>query len=119
MQQKENLPSLINTKWEYKVAEGCINYILFKKDSTYEDYNCELDFPFRGKYQVNKDTIYLTEIGLASDLPGETRRVIKSRDKGILKNGKLKFIDGEGLVDGKWEKSDFQPTEEYLYEKVK
>lgn len=119
VQQQETFPSLIDTRWESKIAEGCINYILFKKDNTYENYSCELDYPFAGKYQVQKDTLYLTEIDLASDLPGEKRMVTKARYKVVLKNEKLKFVSREELENGKWIKSNFQPSEEFLYEKVK
>lgn len=118
IQEKQELPSLVNTKWEYKVAEGCISYIAFKADSTYEDYNCELDFPFSGNYKVKKDTLYLTEIGLASELPGTTKKIVKRKCKGILTNGQLKFVSGEELEDGKWVKSDYKPTQEILYKKV-
>jgi len=119
IKEKIEFRALINTKWEYKVAEGCINYVYFNNDSTYENYNCEIDYPFSGKFQVKNDTIYLIEIDLASELPGETQKIIKSRCKGILKDGKLKFINNEDLINGKWRKSNFKTTEEIFYEKVK
>lgn len=119
MQQKDTFPSLINTRWEHKVIEGCVDYILFKKGNAYEDYNCEMDYPFSGKYEIKKDTLYLTEIDLASNLPGETKKITKAKYKVALQNGKLKFVSREELIDGKWEQSNFKPTEEILYEKVK
>jgi len=123
IQEKQELPSLVNTKWEYKVAEGCISYIAFKADSTYEDYNCEMDYPFSGKYKVKNDTIYLIEIDLASNVPSVNeknnyKKVIKSRTKGILKDEGLKFFDREDFIDGKWVKPDYKPTQEIFYKKV-
>lgn len=118
IQDKQKPLTLANTKWEYKVAEGCVNYIYFNNDSTYEDYNCEIDYPFSGRYQIRKDTIYLIEIDLASNLPNEKRRVIKSKTKGILKNDRLKFFDRENIIDGKWIKSGTKSIEEILYKKT-
>lgn len=115
-QEKQGLPELINTRWEYKVAQCCTDYIFFKKDSTYEDYNCEIDFPFSGKYNVKKDTIYMTEIGLSSELPGEKRKIIKAKYKGIIINEKLKFVYVEKLEDGKWIKEN--TPQGVVYEKV-
>ena len=118
VQEKQGLPSLINTKWEYKVAEGCISYIAFKADSAYEDYNCERDYPFLGKYEVKNDIIYLTEIDLATDLSGEKRKVVKGRSKYLIKGEYLQYVSWEEFKDKKWLEATI-PPKEILYNKVK
>lgn len=115
MQEKKN--PLINTKWEYKVAEGCVSYITFKADGTYEDYNCERDYPFSGKYELKKDTIYLIEIDLASDLPGEKRKVIKGRSKYLYKGESLQYVSWEDFKNEKWSDITFPPNV-IFYKKV-
>lgn len=54
-----SVPQLIETKWEYEVAEGCLNYIFFKNDSAVNLYNCEVDEIVYGKYFLENDTIFI------------------------------------------------------------
>ena len=109
---------LVNTRWEYKVNEDCINYVYFKENNDYEDYNCEITYPFSGKYEFKKDTIYLIEIDFISDLPENTKKDIKSRMKGIIQNDQLKFFDREDFIDEKWVKPKLNPIPEIFYKKV-
>lgn len=122
-QEKQGLPSLVNTKWEYKVAEGCISYIAFKADSTYEDYNCERDYPFSGKYEIKNDTIYLIEIDLASNVPSVNKKnnykkVITRRSKLINKGKFLQYVSWEAFKNKKWSEA-VTPPNEIRYKKVK
>ncbi len=109
---------MLDTKWECLVYEDCISYITFKSDSTYEDYNCERDYPFFGKYEVKKDTIYLIEIDLASELPGETRKVIIGRSKYLFKEESLKYISWEDFKNDKWSNIIFL-TSDIFFKKAK
>jgi hypothetical protein len=108
---------LINTKWEYKVVDGCISYIIFKTDCTYEDYNCERDYPFNGKYKLKQDTIYLTEIDLLSDLSEEKREVIKGRSKYLYKEEYIEYISWEAYENKKWSEP-IKPPQKIYYKKV-
>lgn len=124
--QKRKIPNLTQTKWEYQVAEGFKDYILFdkepfgyskkKEDFNYRDkkgqyveYSSELDYPYSGIYKVKNDTIYLTRIDLVSELPGITKTEIKSISKMILtENGltKVFYKSRNGISwDEKWIKS--------------
>lgn len=99
--QKKNMPVLTETKWEYQVAEGFKDYILFDKEpcgyskekesfnycekkGKYVEYSSELDYPHSGRYEVKNDTIYLTEIDLVNNLPETTETEIKVISKMIL-----------------------------------
>lgn len=79
--QKKDIPTLVQTKWEYQVAEGFKDYLLFDKEpcgyskekeafnycdkkGQYVEYSSELDYPYSGVYEVKSDTIYLTRIDL-------------------------------------------------------
>lgn len=53
---------IINTKWEYKINEGCINYIVFKNNNSLNIYYCEPDEVIYGKYTLRGDTIFIQTI---------------------------------------------------------
>ena len=101
-QEKQAVDSLINTKWQYKVADGCTSYIQFKYKGNYEDYDCERDYPFSGKYEIKKDTVYLIQIDLATDLPGEKRKVVNGRSRYLLKGKFLHYLGWEEFKDNHW-----------------
>lgn len=120
LHEKQN--SLINTKWEYKVAEGCISYISFKKNGTYENYNCEMDYPYSGKYEIKNDTIYLIEIDLKSNVPSinkknNYKKVITRRSKLVNKGDSLRYVSWEAFENKKWSEP-ITPPNEIFYKKV-
>ncbi|GAP68177.1 hypothetical protein BA6E_102175 [Bacteroidales bacterium 6E] len=117
----EKQKALINTKWEYKVAEGCVSYITFKKNGTYENYNCEMDYPYSGKYEIKNDTIYLLEIDLESNVPSINKRnnykkVITRRSKLVNKGDSLWYVSWEAFENKKWSKP-ITPPNEIFYKK--
>ncbi len=116
IQEQQN--PLANTRWEYTVAEGCVNYFFFKADGTYENYCCEMDYPFSGTYEQKGNTIFFIEIDLASNLPVETKKIVKNRMKARIKKDKLRFFDQEDFIDGKWIKSDGKTIWKIFYIKV-
>ncbi len=50
---------LINTKWEWKINEGCINNIVFNNNSSINLYFCEPDEIVYGNYTLKGDTIFI------------------------------------------------------------
>ncbi len=120
MQERQN--PLVNTKWEYKVAEGCLSYITFKKNGTYENYNCEMDYPYSGKYEIKNDTIYLIEIDLESNVPSVNKKnnykkVITRRSKLVNKGDSLQYFSWEAFENKKWSEP-IMPPNEIFYKKV-
>ncbi len=121
--ESHGLPSLANTKWEYKVAEGCISYMAFANDSTYENYDCEKNYPYSGKYEMKGDTVYLIEIDLASNVPAENeksnnKKIVTCRCKLIYKEGALQYVSWEAFENNKWLEPVF-PSGEILYKKTR
>lgn len=120
MQEKQN--PLANTKWEYKVADGCVSYISFKKDMKYIDYNCEMDYPYSGKYEIVNDTIYLIELDLISNLPNVNKKnnfkkVVKRRIK-LIKNGdSLLYFSWEAFENKKWAENNII-SNKIFYKKI-
>ncbi|THF52778.1 hypothetical protein E6C50_00775 [Flavobacterium supellecticarium] len=122
-QEQQN--PLVNTRWEYTVAEDCISYITFKADGTYENYNCEMNYPYSGKYEIKKNTITLIEIDLLSNVPSVNeennyKTGIIRRNK-FVNNGKsLQYISWENYdhENNKWSGDIIFPPNEIFYIKV-
>jgi hypothetical protein len=96
-----DINQLINSKWSQIVAEDCITYIMFNKDGTYKEDNCEWDLTFEGIYKISKDTIFLKKYDLASNLPDEYQIVNKAVYTYIYKIDSLLFISNQQIEDGK------------------
>jgi hypothetical protein len=72
-----------NTKWERKLNENCINYLEFKKEGIYIEYNCELGETWEGEYKIQADTIILIEKIYTSDVP----------DRGTYVKNEYKYLE--------------------------
>ena len=123
IQEKRNL--LITNKWEYKFAEDCISNILFRADGTYENYNCERDYPYSGIYKIKRDTIYLIEIDLLSDVPSineenNYKTGIICKNKLIYKGSFLQYVSWESYdpENKKWSGDIVFPSNKIFYIKV-
>ena len=105
---------LINSKWAQIVAENCITYITFNKSGTYKEDNCEWDLTFEGKYKTSKDTIFLIEYDLASQLPGEKRIVNTAIYTYIYQKDSLLFVRNQQVEKGKIVKTYYPNTPVYF-----
>jgi hypothetical protein len=112
-----SIGNLVNTKWTFKIADSCTNYISFKED-TYEEYNCELDYPSTGKYSIKEDTLYLVEIDLKSNLGGK-QETVKSRSKLILLENKLLYAAKDEFREGRWQTVKLKSSGNFAFTKVK
>ena len=119
-QEKQN--PLVNTKWEYKVVENCISYIIFKEDGTYEDYSCERSYHYSGRYEIKKDTITLIEIDLLSNVlsvneENNYKTGIICRNKLIYKRNFLQYISSESYdpENKKWSGDIIFPPNKIFY----
>lgn len=50
---------LSKTRWECKISETCLNYIIFENDSSVNLYNCEVDEIVYGRYFMKNDTLFI------------------------------------------------------------
>jgi hypothetical protein len=95
-----DISMLTKSKWVYVFDPECY-YLIFKQDSTYKEYNCELDYFFEGKYKISKDSLFLIEYDLASQLPNETRIINTAIYTCVYRKDTLKFINRKTIEDGK------------------
>ena len=96
-----NIVQLTKNRWCNIIAPDCITYITFQQDYSYEESNCEWGLTFEGKYEISKDSIFLYEYGLASDLPDETRIVNRAIYTYIYQGDSLRFVSNKTIKDGK------------------
>jgi hypothetical protein len=124
-EKKMGMPSLLNTKWQFKIADECINYYLFKKDSSSIYYSCESDDKYYGKYYVKRDTLYIHNFvtdtdSLLSSMESEHKSQ-QAKYKLVFNDNKLKHLERWSYSVSKdlWTKDDFDFGDDFLFEKVK
>lgn len=117
--------SLENTKWAFRVADDCINYLLFLEDSVSIYVSCETDDETYGKYFVQADTLYIHENLIKSNSSSSENECGHSSEQAkyklVLSSGKLKHIERWSFSEVKdlWIKDNFGFDDDYLFEKVK
>jgi hypothetical protein len=83
---------LTKTKWEWKINEDCINYIVFNSNRSINLYYCEPDEIVYGKYALKGDTIFIQTISgqYDSEFPEDSQhRLIPSSYYLILKGNSI------------------------------
>ena len=113
-------PLLVNTKWECKIAEGCVNVYEFKSDSSFLFYSCEMEDSLFGDYYFKEDTLILDEKGSIYDdeyPEGSIHRVGRKMYWVNINGDKLKHLKMSEWINGKFEKSDFK-FDNYYYNKI-
>lgn len=119
--QQKKLPSLANTRWEYKIAEGCINSYDFKSDSTFLYYSCEQEDSLFGNYFFKNDTLFIDKKGSIYDKAykkDSPHRYERKRYAAIISDNQMKHLYFEEIINRDWKKSDFKLSQENLYKKV-
>lgn len=119
--KKENTLVLSKTKWECKIAEGCINFYEFKSDSSFIFYSCEMEDEYFGDYYFRGDTLILDQKGSIydEDFPKESsHRAERLLYEVVIKKDTLNHLFVSDWVNGKWVKSDFKFDDAYSYKKV-
>ena len=116
--QLENIP-LAETKWQCKIAEGCINVYEFKIDGNYKFYSCEMEDSFYGSYFFIQDTLILDEKGNTNHVSDEKYNVSRKRYYAVIKDCKLTHLKMYEFFNGKFVLSNFKFDEKYYYTKKK
>lgn len=112
------IPSLAGTKWEYVIAENCINSYFFKVDSTYEFYSCEMEDTFAGAYFIEGDTLILIEDNLKDVYSNDgsvSQEKEKIRFKGIFEENHLALVSREKQVGDDWIDLQAPNIDQYKY----
>ncbi|MEM6815450.1 MAG: hypothetical protein AAF600_13870 [Bacteroidota bacterium] len=98
IQKPEKIPSLVETKWRFKIVDSVYNIYEFKPESNFKYLNAELEDTFYGSYKVENDTLYVfsntsvTDSLLSEESP---HRSLKTKSKLIMKDGSLILIHNE------------------------
>ena len=119
-QSKERV-RLEGTKWECKIAEGCINTYEFKTDSTFTFLSCEMQDEYFGDYYFEDGFLMLDQKGSIydKDFPDSSRhRAERKLYKVEIKDDKLVHLFMKDWNNGKWIRSDFEFDDAYFYKKV-
>jgi hypothetical protein len=111
-----DIVQLTKTKWKYTVTTDCISYLTFTQDNTYQEDNCEWELLFEGTYKLSKDTIFMIEYGLESEIPGEDKVVNSAIYTYLYKKDSLLFISNQRIEEGKVV-STYVPTTNIYYKK--
>lgn len=112
---KQSMPDnkFENTTWISKVAPNCIDTLKFMRSSRVHSYSCELDYAFKGSYNVKGNTLFLTVTEDSHETPEIWRY------KFVLPNEILTLLSSERLLKGKWEVQKNAIDVEYVFTKVK
>ena len=59
---------LVASKWEFVIAEGCINYIEFKDEKHYTEYDCEMGLDYDGMYKKEDGQVLFSRLDILDSL---------------------------------------------------
>lgn len=99
LRQKNDVPNISNSKWEWELDNHCINRLEFTEQQ-YSEYNCELGESWKGVYFIKGDTIVLQTEVLNSNVP--------SKGKPIMNISKMVYHSTKGLSLIYYKEWDYQ-----------
>tara|TARA_R110000796_G_scaffold252645_1_gene390125 strand:+ start:6647 stop:7114 length:468 start_codon:yes stop_codon:yes gene_type:complete len=124
-EEKSSMPSLLDTKWQLKIADECINYYIFKADSNSIYYSCESDDKYYSKYYIKEDTLYIHNFitntdSLLSSMESEHRSQ-QAKYKLVLEDNRLKHVErwSYSIPKDLWVRDNFNFGNDFLFEQVK
>lgn len=113
----KGLDNLIGSTWNYEVIKGCVNTLTIKGNGRIEEFDCELNYKFRGTYKLSNDTLTVVT---KDDSHSEDRgKVIYHRAKYLIAKNALYCIGYGELVNGKWKDRKYKLTKEVSYTRSK
>jgi len=109
---------LVNSVWTHKIADGCNNKLTFKPNGLVLEYDCEMDYAFHSKYELDKDTLLIKG---KDDSHSEDNGKVTSywMTKYLIKNSGLYAIDSKELVNGKWKDRKIKVDKNPDYRRIK
>lgn len=107
---------LINTTWIYNVSNECIDTLKFRSNQDVVAYECELGYLFRGKYELKKDTLF---VSIKDDSHSEdSGRITYFKEKYIVKKDVLNFVGSLRMENGKWKEEKVIGNTNILYRRT-
>lgn len=89
-QRHLDIDLLVNSNWQFKVADDCIYTFKFKHNNIGENYNCEIIETYEIKYKIENDTLFVQEFEFSEiDSTLNNKRLVRN-DKYIY--------NGESLI---------------------
>lgn len=119
--QGKQSTELTGTKWECKIADGCINVYEFTTENTFKFFSCEMEDEYFGEYYFKDGVLMLDQKGSIYDenLPDSSmHRAERKLYKVEIKGDKLKHLSMSNWVNGEWVQSSFKFDDNYSYQKV-
>jgi len=127
-------PDVSGTRWEGTDEDGGVDFMLFDKlpaknywmnfdtesheyryvRGSYAFYGHFLSDYSVGTYHVIGDTLFTTEIGLESKLPGTTKMEIQAYGKRVFTGDRLLLVYSIRKHQGVWRVSELNPSREGL-----
>lgn len=107
--------NLVNTVWEYKIANGCLNTYKFRSEKIVDEYDCELNYTFKCTYRISKDTLVIIE---KDDSHSEDNKITYYRMKYQITKDVLLGISNGELVNGKWLDKTFKTDSKPDYRRI-
>jgi hypothetical protein len=88
--------TLLNSKWEFLIANNCINTIQFFENNTGKNIDCEIEELYEIKYKIIDDTLYIEEYTIPHVDNPEGKK-LKSRDDIYVYNGHSLIMIGSTM----------------------
>nr|WP_233166988.1 hypothetical protein [Pedobacter sp. ASV2] len=88
----------------------------FRPNQDVVSYDCELSYLFSGKYEITKDTLF---VSLKDDSHSEDgSRITYFKDKYLVKENTLSFLGTLRLDTGKWKEQKVMRNTNIVYRKT-
>jgi len=104
---------LVNTRWLCEVSKKHFDVFTFKSNNVIVNYDCELDYTFKGKYKISKDTLIIVE---KDDSHSESIPELY-RYKFLMTKNILYPIVTEVMINNKWKSN--KVSKGYIFKKQK
>jgi hypothetical protein len=90
--------TLINSKWEFHIADNCINEFHFNQKNIGKITDCEIEETFEIKYKIIDDTLFVEEYSIPH-VDNPEGKMIKSRDDIYVYNGHSLIMVGSTMYN--------------------
>lgn len=109
-------PRLIGTIWTHKIAEGCVNTLKLQLGMKAIEYDCEMNYTFKGLYSQCKDTLIVTVEDDSHSEDGGKSEYYKS--KYLIRKNALYMLGSRKLTNGKWKYDRVEVNKSIWYKRL-
>jgi hypothetical protein len=109
-------PKITGTTWIHKVAKGCVDTLKFRSNGEVIEYDCEMNYAFKGSYRQIKDTVVVIVKDDSHSEDGARSEYYKS--KFIVRKNVLHIIASAELTNGAWKYSAVKTDKNIYYRQL-